>query len=276
MFKTILVHADESRHAPARIHHAAALARTHGARLVGAAMMGVSRVIFPHGYDSAPGTLSAGYFDPVAEHARRALARFEALARRAHVAHETRFVCDQADDGLARLARFADLVVLSQDDPDQSMPDMAINLPEYVILNSARPVLVVPRGDPPPLNHKVLLAWNGSKEAACALGAALPLLRHAIEVHVATLADPDADDTDWAAEHAELGKFLGQHRITPRFLVREARQDSGRALLALAQELDCGLLAMGCFGHSRFRELCLGGASRTVLAEAAIPVLMAH
>lgn len=279
MFKTILVHADLSSHAPARMHYAAALARSHGARLVGAAMLGVSRVIFPNGYDLLPGTLGASYFDPLAEHARQALSRFEAIARKAGVAHETRFVCDQADDGLARQARFADLVVISQDDPAESLPDMAFQLPEYLILNSARPVLLVPRGDPPPMpSHKVLVAWNGSKEAACALAGALPLLRHATEVHVATLAGQNDKASDLRAEHAELGKFLGQHRVTPRFLLRQAPSGHGHghALLALARELGCGVLVMGCYGHGRFRELCLGGASRTVLAEADIPVLMAH
>ena len=146
-----------------------------------------------------------------------------------------------------------------------------------MILNSARPVLLVPRSDPPPvLARKVLVGWNGSKEASCALGAALPLLRHANEVHIATLADAGADESGLLGEHTELGRFLAQHRITPRFLLRGPSPDSGHALLALARELGCGLLVMGCFGHSRFRELCLGGASRTVLADADIPVLLAH
>ena len=163
MFKTILVHVDLSSHAPARMRYAAALAHAHGARLVGAAMLGVSRVVFPNGYDSEPGTLSASYFEPLAENARRALCRFEEIACQAQVPHDARLVCDQADDGLALLARFADLVVISQDDPAESMPDMAVELQEYVILNSARPVLLVPRSDPPPPGkHKVLVGWNGS------------------------------------------------------------------------------------------------------------------
>jgi len=281
MFKTILVHVDLSVHAPARMHYAAAVAALHGAQLVGAAMLGVSRVIFPHGYDERPGTLGASYFEPLAEHAWLALSHFEEIARRARVAHVSRFVSDQADDGLARLARFADLVVLSQDDPSESVPDMAVHLPEYVILNSARPVLVVPRSDPPPyVNRKVLVGWNGSKEAAFALHATLPLLRRSDEVHVAALGGPGLDEADLRAQQADLHRFLGQHRITPRLTLRfpqhAAQQDAGHALLALARELDCGTLVMGCYGHSRFRELCLGGASRTVLADADIAVLMAH
>jgi nucleotide-binding universal stress UspA family protein len=277
MFKTILVHVDLSSHAPARMGYAASLAHTHGAHLLGAAMLGVSRSIFPLGYDSTPGTLSASYFDPLAGNAKRALSRFEEIARKMQVPYDTRFVCDQADDGLALLARFADLVVISQDDPAESMPDMAVHLPEYLILNSAKPVLVVPRTDPPRhVSHKVLVAWNGSKEAACALAAAIPLLRHSTEVHLVALTGPELSEADALSQQAELRSFLDHHRVTPRFLIRAAQQDSGHELLALAHELGCGTLVMGCFGHSRFRELCLGGASRTVLAEAGIPVLLAH
>ena len=76
--------------------------------------------------------------------------------------------------------------------------------------------------------------------------------------------------------HAFVLHFLGRHRVPARMLMRAPRQDTGHDLLALAAELGCGMLVMGCFGHSRFRELCMGGASRTVLAEATLPVLMAH
>jgi nucleotide-binding universal stress UspA family protein len=277
MFKTILVHVDLSSHAPARMRYAATLAHTHGTHLVGAAMLGVSRSIFPHGYDEKPGTLGASYFDPLSDNAKHALSRFEEIATKLQVPFETRFVCDQADDGLAQLARFADLVVVSQDDPAESIPDGAVRLPEYVILNSARPVVVVPRADPPPLvTHRVLVAWNGSKEASCALSAAIPLLRRATEVIVATLAGPDADETDSMAQQPELVNFLARHRVTARTMVRALQHDAGEELLSMARELSCDVLVMGCFGHTQFRELCLGGASRTVLADARIPVLLAH
>jgi nucleotide-binding universal stress UspA family protein len=277
MFKTILVHVDLSTHAPERIRCAAALAHAHHAHLLGAAMFGVSRSMFPLGYTTRPGTLEASYFDPLAQNARRALAQFEAIATEMHVPHEARFVCDQADDGLARLARFADLVVVSQDDPDESLPDLAVHLPEYVVMNCARPVLLVPRvtRDSDGWRH-VLVAWDGSKEASCALSAAVPLLRHADVVTVAALTDQGADETELRSQQPDLVQFLGRHGIKPRMLVRDPQQDPGHELLDLAAELRCGLLVMGCFGHSKLRELCLGGASRAVLADARIPVLLAH
>jgi len=277
MLKTILVHVDESVHAPARIRYAAALARATGAHLVGAAMFGVSRSVFPHGYDSRPGTLSASYFQPLADHAARALAMFEQIAAETGVRHEQRFVCDQADEALARMARFADLVVVSQDDPAESMPDMAEHLPEFLILSCARPVIVVPRSDPAPWHgQKVLVAWDGGKEASFALSASLPLLRHSTGVVLVSLAGPDPAEEAFRAEQSDLKHFLARHQVTPHMLVRAACNDAGHDLLALAREAGCGLLVMGCYSHGKFRELCMGGASRTVLADADIPVLFAH
>jgi nucleotide-binding universal stress UspA family protein len=277
MLKTILVHVDLSVHAPARMRYAAALARASGAHLIGAAMFGVSRTVFPNGYQDDPGTLSASYFQPLADQARQALSGFEKIAVEMDVRHEQRFVCDQADDGLARLARFADLAVVSQDDPAESMPDMAVRLPEYLILNCARPVIVVPRADPAPWhNDKVLVAWDGSKEASFALSASLPLLRRSAGVTLVALTRSALDESEYQGDQADLKHFLARHHVTPQMLAREIHDDTGRDLLAIAQASGCGLLVMGCFGHSQFRELCLGGASRTVLAEADIPVLFAH
>jgi nucleotide-binding universal stress UspA family protein len=284
---TILVHVDQSRHAPARIHAAALLARAHGAHLTGAAMMGVPRAIFPDGYTARPGSLTAACFDPLVENAKLALSRFEAIARERGVPHDTRLVPDETGDGLAMLSRFADLVVISQDDPAESLSDHVLAIPDYVILNSPRPVLVIPHGEAPAvaaatagLGRRILLAWDGSREAAAAMGAAVPLLRRADAVTVAMLSGPALPAAECAAQQAELAGFLGRHQVRPAFLVREPAGhhggDIGRALLSKVDELGCDLLVMGCYGHSRLRELCLGGASRTVLAEARIPALLAH
>jgi len=277
MFKTILVHVDQSSHAPARTRYAAALAHAHHAHLLGAAMSGVSRTMFPRGYTPRPGTLEASYFDPLAQNARRALARFEAIATEMRVPHEARFVCDRADDGLAQLARFADLVVLSQHDPDEALPDAAVHLPDYVILNSARPVLVLPRADTAPgVASAALVAWDGDKEAARALTAALPLLCRASAVTIAAFTGPDAGAAELESQRADLLRFLGHHGVTPHMLVRDPHRDPAHDLLDLAAERHCGLLVMGCFGHSKLRELCLEGVSRAVLADARIPLLLAH
>ena len=282
-FKTILVHADLSRHAPARIELATALCAEHGAHLVGAAMTGVSRAVFPDGCEPPPGSLLAGYVDPLLRTARRALDQFEDIAGRRGVSHESRLVSDQVPEALALLARFADLVVVSQDDPDESLGYLppASRMPDHVVFNAARPVLVVPRGaasaaDPVAGPRRILLCWNGSREAAVAMAAAVPLLQRATHVSLAAFTPVFPDASVNPAEIDDALAFLGRHAVRAEPVLRDPGGDTGRAILALAAGQDCDLVVMGCFGHSRFQELLLGGASRTVLQEAALPVLMAR
>jgi nucleotide-binding universal stress UspA family protein len=126
----------------------------------------------------------------------------------------------------------------------------------------------------------VMLAWDGSREAAAAMAAAVPLLCRAESVTVTMLSGAALTPADCSAQQEELLGFLGPHRVRAGVLVRDCRADYagdiGHALLSLADELGADLLVMGCYGHSRLRELCLGGASRTVLAETRIPTLLAH
>ena len=278
-FKTILVHVDLSRHAPARIELATALCAEHGAHLVGAAMTGVSRTVFPDGCEAAPGTLLAGYVDPLVRTARSALDRFEDIAGRRGVSHASRLVSDQAPEALALLARFADLVVVSQDDPDESLGYLpsASRMPDHVVFNAARPVLVVPRtAGPAAPPRRILLCWNGSREAAVAMAAAVPMLQRATHVALAVFTPVFPSDSVNPAELDDALAFLGRHAVRAEPVLRDPGADTGRAILALAAEQACDLIVMGCFGHSRFHELLLGGASRTVLQEAALPVLMAR
>lgn len=278
-YKTLLVHADLSRHAPARIELAAALCAEHGAHLVGAAMTGIARAVFPRGYDVTPGTLLASYVEPLAQAARRALDGFEQIARRHGISHESRLVCDQAPDALVQLARFADLVVVSQDDPDESLGYMppALRMPDHVVCGAGRPVLVVPRAAPPAAcPRRVLVCWNGSREASVALAAALPLLQGAAQVTLACMGPSFPSENTGRRELDDMVAYLARQEVDVELVLRDPRRDTGLAILALAAERTCDLVVMGCFGQSRFQEILLGGASRTVLREAALPVLMAR
>lgn len=276
-YRTIVVHVDESRHAPKRIRLATRLAGEHDAHLVGVAVTGISREVFPHGYQTRPGSLEASYFEPLREAASRALDAFGVLAAEAGVSHEKRLVCDLASEALARIGRFADLVVVSQDDPSEALADTIGRIPEYVAFTCARPVLLVPCA---PVLHgmgrHVLVAWNGSKEASSALLAALPVMRRAVRVTVVSFRPLDDAEADEAQQQADLAAFLARHDVQAELLVLERHVDGGRALLELAQRETYDLLVMGCYGHSQFRELFLGGVTRTLLHDATLPVLMAR
>lgn len=275
-YKTILVHADLSIHAPGRIRLAAAIAKAQGAHLIGAAMTGISRYVYGESGIDLRHTVAAGYIDTLNEHARQALDQFSAIAQECGVAsNEARLVRDDPEGGLVLLARFADLVVLSQTDPSQPVPGVVRDLPEFVMLNAARPVLIVPHaGSFERFDGHALVAWDGSLEASRALGNALPLLRDASAVTVVQFDSAEAGEL--AAQASQLIAWLGRHGVTASVHEQRIAIDAGNALLSAAADLQADLLVMGGYGHTRFRELVLGGATRTVLDTMTLPVLMSH
>jgi nucleotide-binding universal stress UspA family protein len=272
-YKTILVHVDLSVHAPARIRFAAALANAHHAHLVGVATTGVSRFM---SIDTLEPAVIAGCLDRMQEQARQGLLQYDALARECCAnSWEGRLVADDPENALVLMSRFADLVVLSQTDPDNTPAGAVRDLPEYVILNAARPVLLLPNaGSFAQFDGKALVAWNGSLEASRALSQALPLLRGASEVLVAQFnasADPGLRE-----QESDLGAWLARHGVPARVETHHTSSDVGNALLSLAADREDGLLVLGAYGHTRFRELVLGGVTRTMLQSMTVPVLMAH
>lgn len=275
-YKTILAHADLSVHAPARIRFAAALANAEGAHLIGAAMTGVSRFMQAESGLDFEHSVVAGYFERLRERARQALAQFDALALASGVASfEPRLVEDEPEGGLVLLSRFADLVVLSQADPNHPVPGVSRDLPEYVVLHAPRPVLLLPSsGQYGRLDGKALVAWDGGLEAARALGNSLPLLCHASDVLVAQFDSGEPDELQ--AQAADLTGWLGRHGIRARVELQHGSIDSGNALLWLATEQQADVLVMGAYGHTRFRELLVGGVTKTVLASTTLPVLTSH
>lgn len=275
-YKTVLVHADLSPHAPARIRLAAALARSHGGHLVGAAMTGLSRFVYTDNPSELARTVIAGYADTLYQGASEALARFEAIAREAGVASfEPRLISDDPEGGLVRLSRFCDLLVLSQTDPAHAVAGAVRDVPEYVMLGAVRPVLLAPYArDCAGVDGCALVAWNGSPEATRAIGHALPLLRRATQVVVASFAEDDAGRQ--GAQSPELLSWLRRHGIQAELHEQKPADGAGSALLSLAQQRQAALIVMGGYGHTRFHELMLGGATRTMLMHTTTPVLMAH
>jgi nucleotide-binding universal stress UspA family protein len=273
-YKTILVHVDQSRHAASRIGVAARLAADHGAHLVGAAMTGISRFVFHGATVDLARTVIAAQFDILVGKANDALASFEAIAAGAGVlSFERRLVEDDAATGLALQARYADLVVLSQFDRDDPVARVDPRLQAFVLLNSACPLLVVPHAGAPaaPCAH-ALVAWDESLQASRAVANAVPLLRRARKVTLAIL--NAADQPPLAG--ADIALFLARHGVNVEVRVAETALDIGPALLALAGELEADLMVMGGYGHTRVREVLLGGVTHSVLEAATIPVLMSH
>ncbi|MEG2031288.1 MAG: universal stress protein, partial [Janthinobacterium sp.] len=191
-YKTVLLHIDDSAGRAARIEAAASIAQACGGHLTGVALTGVSRLLYQNQPDLDADPNLALHLNFLRERATRSLDGFEAQVRAAGVASfEQRVVDDEAAGGISVLARYADLVVISQYNAKDKSPSVMRDFPAYVLLHSGRPVLIVPYAPPLPLlappaaARNVLISWNASKEASRAVTAALPLLQRAEHVHVA-------------------------------------------------------------------------------------------
>ncbi|MBU3710078.1 MAG: universal stress protein [Burkholderiaceae bacterium] len=278
-YKTVLVHLDQSPRCDVRVTLAAQLSQSVGGHLIGAAMTGISRHVFSGAEFDLSDPVFAHHRDHLRQHARDVLKHFEQVAASVGVdTVEPRLVDDDAAGGMVLQARYADLTVMGQFDAEATIPGVMSNLPELVVLGSGRPVLIVPHSGQPayPL-QRVLVAWDGSLSASRAIMLALPLLLRANTVTVLVMQTADKKaDVHGEQPGADLALFLARHQIKVDLVERHIQGDRGEVLLSIAADLATDLIVMGGYGHTRFRELVLGGVTRTLLQSMTVPVLMAH
>jgi nucleotide-binding universal stress UspA family protein len=181
-------------------------------------------------------------------------------------------------DAALEKARAADLVIAAQKENDWDYADM-FDVPGWLAMESGRPVLVIPgAGGLAPIGKRVLVAWNNSRESTRAVFDALPILKRANEVTVLVVEETGKPETMSGHASDEICATMVRHGVkcTTEQVKPIGAVEPGVELLAQTAAHKCDLLVMGCYGHSRFREFVLGGASRYVLQHTSVPVLMAN
>lgn len=185
---------------------------------------------------------------------------------------------DVLSEGIAPIAaheaRTADVFVALRPDGAPHEPE---NMVEGVLFGAGRHLFLVPQDRQPGkvTFDRVLVAWNGGREAARALSEARPYLHEAKGVTVVVV-DAAEEDRD-AGMGADAVKHLKHHGIKAALNYVESKDGNiGAALIAEAQQLNADLVVMGGYGHSRLREWLLGGTTYEMLHKAPVPVLMAH
>ncbi|MTH33232.1 universal stress protein [Paracoccus limosus] len=176
---------------------------------------------------------------------------------------------------VAMRARYSDLVVLSRPyGPDATIDSEAIT--EAALFEGAAPVLIVPGELSEPFGKRILIAWNQSTEAMAAVRRALPLLQAADAVEI-TVVDPSPNGPERSDPGGALCQMLTRHGVKAEIavLARTLPQISD-ILNHRATEIAADMVVMGAYGHSRFRQAILGGATRNMLEKAKVPVLMAR
>ena len=269
-FKTILVHVDTGPSAAKRLKLSADLAARFDAHVVGLYVRRPFQA--PAFTDAGPAmdSLYRTYENGVKADETLATAAFRDIIGAASLASEWRIAAGLAEEAVPAYARYADLVVVGQAEPDGSTTTTPADLAETVGMSGERPALIVPHiGAAKPPGRTVMLCWNGSREAARAATGALPILKRAERVIILLV------DSEDRGEH--VAAWLVRHGVKAA-VKRDTAGDSdvGEIILSRAADQDADLIVMGLYGHSRMREWVWGGASRTLLAGMTVPLLVAH
>ena len=177
---------------------------------------------------------------------------------------------------VARHGGLADMIVLPAPYGDgRTAEDVAVV--EAALFSTRTPVLIVPDGvDVRPKPSRIVLGWNQSAEALAATRGALPLLKSADHVDI-TVIDPQDHDPDRSDPGGQLAEVLSRHGVRADISVLAGTMPRVSDVIRRhVSDTGADLVVMGAYGHSRFREAILGGATRNMLADTATPILMAH
>lgn len=277
--KDILLHVDTSKSTPARTEAAIRLAARHDAHIAGLFTI-FPLSLPPFVANEFPAEVLAVQKKRDEKEMQEAKQRFESLINTAGISYEWRVEHGHYEQLLCEHARYVDLLILGQRDSDDAMSPSDAS-PDSVVLKSGRPAIIVPYiGIPENFPERVLIAWNGKRESLRAINDALPILQKCSFVKVASFIE-EVEETE-KAEAISLSEkdiiyHLGRHGVNAQAdIVNSGGMDIGNALLSFVADECVDLLVMGCYGHSRFRELLLGGVTKRIFAEMTIPVLMSR
>jgi nucleotide-binding universal stress UspA family protein len=274
-YKTILVHLNDSRRAEKVLEPAAQLATRFNAHLIGLHVCSAVPASPIPMASSALGSIVAAErrnSEAIADTFKRMTTGQPYVAewQLQKVSH-----LDLASVVMER-GRAANLIVAGQTDPEWDLSPL-MDFPEHVVLESGRPVLVIPyAGRYSTIGRRVVIAWKPARESARAVFDALPLLLGAEAVHILEVKERP-DDVSPLAPDTSIAAALARHGIKPEVRTSIASELSvGDEILSRAADLDADLLVMGAYGHSRFRELVFGGTTRHIARHMTLPTLLSH
>lgn len=277
--KSILVHMDATKRCKERLALAGDLARRFDAHLSG--LFVIPEPFFPVYAEGAyiPADMIENLEREDRENCKKAEKTFRDFSAAQGLSGEWRSEQGPLGQVVSRHARYADVTVVgkgSVEDP-RHYPDPF--LAEDVVMDSGRPVLVVPNaGHFQSLGRRVLVCWNASREAVRAVNDALPLLQEAEKVTVLVVnPEKPASGDHGAIPSADIALFLARHGVNAEAATTASDEaDVGAIILSRAADIDADMIVAGAYGHSRTREWILGGVTRTLLHETTVPAFLSH
>ena len=274
-YASLLVHVDHDKRSSVRVDLAARLASGWNAHLTGL------HVIPPvHVPGMARAELGQAFFDDQRrrddERVDRLASEFSgAMRRHGLAASDWRVARGDPEDVIPVHARYADLVVVGQRDPDGDTASVRADFPEMVAVMASRPVLIVPyAGSFTTIGKHIFVCWDAGAQATRAVTAALPLLEKAGKVTVITVNAKPSAFGHGEVPGADLALYLARHKAKAEVSTHQGIEIGvGEFLLSRAADLEVDLIVMGAYGHARMREMVFGGCTRTMMQHMTVPVL---
>ena len=271
--KTIVLHLTNDAKLDSRIEVALGLATENDAAVVGI------YTVTP----ATPPTSFMGYIPPEfiertraleGENAEKAASALKEAAAKVQVDVTTYKEEGYALDILNKHALAADLVILGQVNPDDDKSAQYQYLADELVVSCPCPVLAVPyAGTYHTFGSHIIVGWNNTREAARAMSGAMPFLQKAEKVTLLSI-NPT---TDQSAENDAAVAHLKRHGVNAEVKTGHWKDVGvGNALLDSLVDYNADMLVMGAYGHSRIREMILGGATQEILEHMTAPILSAH
>jgi nucleotide-binding universal stress UspA family protein len=272
MYKTIFTYFSTAQTAGLLAETSVQLARKHGAHLVGA--HNSSRISL---YGGIPSNILAQHNHNERITAEAIEQAFTRAAAAGAISHEWRhqIVPDtEIFDDIIAQAHAADLIIACGND-DADTQAAHVNVPVRLSMETGRPVLLLPAaGGFAPIGERVALAWSNTRESARATFDALPMLTAAASATVLCV-QSSADGP--AQPGGRIAAVLARHGMKAEVtLLTAGGKPDWEELLGAVTAGGYDLLVMGCYGHSRLRQMVLGGVTRHVLSHLSLPVLISH
>lgn len=272
---SILVHLDDGQSSDRRLSLSADLAGACSAHL---SAIYVTRFLTESLMVDAPpsGMLLKTLEEEQRKRTARAEQTFESISASFDGAREFHHEEGDAVRWLSAYGRHADVIVVGQPPEDDRVFGTG-GIPGALALACGRPVLVVPGAGIHSLSpSRVMVAWNGSRESARALADAFPFLEMASQIEVVSVDDGTNQGKRAGSVH-DVCRHLGHHGIDAEAVTLPPPEISvSDTLLSRAAAQSAELIVLGAYGHSRVRELVLGGVTRNLLRSSAVPLLLSH
>ena len=278
-FKNILVHVDPSDRCEERMGVAGALAINYEANLTG--LYVTPEPFYPMYAEASyfPEEILASMETEEKENCKIAEKKFRDFAAAQKLKYEWHTEQGPLASVVCKHARYADLTVLgkgSVEDP-KNYPDPF--LAEDVVMQSGRPVLIIPNtGHFEGFGKRIMVCWNGSREAVRAVNDAMPFLQAADKVTVLVVNPEKPSSGDHGdIPSADIAHYLARHDVKAEASSTHTDEsDVGEIILSHALGVDADMIVAGAYGHSRTREWILGGVTKTLIHGTPVPAFMSH